>query len=575
MAFLSASDDFIKKSTTSVENKFISKYLPAMDAVAAKVYLYSLYLLQSGAQYTITDLAQSLGLTEDNVKDIFLGLEELELVSIISESPFEVKILEAENITGTPKKFKPEKYSDFTKNAQNILKGRMISTNEFREYFVLMEEYGFEQNALIMIINYCVNLRGDNIRSAYIKKVALSFADEGATTAKKVDEKLSAYTSSTPALISLFNAAGIKKQPDLDDDKLYKKWTNELGFDDKAIIAAAKQFKAKTCEKLDEAITELYKNRKFDVKEIEDYCKNKNSIYALTVDIAKNLGVYMQTSAPYVENYVNVWCNYGFAFDSLREISAYCFKQGKNSFEEMDAFVNKLYDEGIVAESAVTDYLEKQRADDKLIKELLTTCGLARKIIPWDRDSLARWRSWGFNDAMLFEAAKISSGKSNPTAYMNGVLSSWKTNEIFSTDQIPSSSTAPASSSKQAQSNEQDMRVEVERHYFDLRHKAEENAEKTLKRATADEVYGGIRKELNELSIKLAFAELRDKSEAEKISALIKELEERGDERLSELAISKDDFTPHYSCTVCNDTGYDKSGKPCTCMKKFISGLKI
>lgn len=572
MAFLSASDGFIKKSTTSIENKFISKYLPAIDAVAAKVYLYSLYLLQSGASYTLTDLAHSLELDEDKIKEYFVYLEELELVSIVSESPFEVKILEAENIAGTPKNFKPEKYSDFTKSAQSVLKGRMISTNEFREYFVLMEEYGFEQNALIMIINYCVNLHGDNIRAAYIKKVAKSFADDGATTAQKVDEKLSAYTSSTPALINLFNAAGIKKQPDLDDDKLYKKWTYELGFDDKAIVSAAKQFKAKNCEKLDEALAELYKNRKFDVKEIEDYCKNKNSVYALTVDIAKNLGVYMQTSAPYVENYVNVWCNYGFTLDSLREISAYCFKQGKNSFEEMDGFVCKLYDDGVVAESAVSDYLEKQRADDKLIKELLIACGLARKIIPWDRDSLTRWRSWGFADGMLFEAAKISSGKSNPTAYMNGVLSSWKTNGVFSPDQIPSASPAP---SKPAQNSERDMRVEVERHYYDLRHTAEEKAEKALKRATSDEVYGGIRKELNELSIKLAFAEIRNKSEADKISAIIKELEERGDERLSELAISKDDFTPHYSCKICNDTGYDKSGAPCKCMKKFISEMKI
>ena len=436
MAFLSASDGFIKKSTTSVENKFISKYLPAIDAVAAKVYLYSLFLLQSGASYMLTDLAHSLELDEDKVKEYFVYLEELELVSIVCENPFEVKILEAENVTGTPKKFKPEKYSDFTKNAQNALKGRMISTNEFREYFVLMEEYGFEQNALIMIINYCVNLHGDNIRAAYIKKVAKSFAEDGATTAKKVDEKLSAYTSSTPALINLFNAAGIKKQPDLDDDKLYKKWTNELGFEDKAIVAAAKHFKTKNCEKLDEALTELYKNRKLDAKEIEDYCKNKNSIYAATLEIARNLGVYMQTSAPYVENYVNIWCNYGFTFDTLREISAYCFKQGKNSFEDMDGFINNLYENGVVAESAVTEYLDKQRANDKLIKEILTVCGLQRKIIPWYRDSLARWRSWGFNNDMLFEAAKISSGKSNPTAYMNGILSSWKTSDVFSVEKI-------------------------------------------------------------------------------------------------------------------------------------------
>ena len=129
MAFISAADGFIKKSVTSVENKFISKYLPTMDPVAVKVYLYSLFLMQSGLQYELNDLAQSLSIDCEKLKEYYIYLEELELVSIVNRSPFEIKILEAENISGAPKKFKPEKDSDFTKNAQNVLKGRMISTN--------------------------------------------------------------------------------------------------------------------------------------------------------------------------------------------------------------------------------------------------------------------------------------------------------------------------------------------------------------------------------------------------------------------------------------------------------------
>ena len=183
-----------------------------------------------------------------------------------------------------------------------------------------------------MIINYCVNLKGDNIRVQYIKKVAKSFAEEGVTTVKKVDDKLSAYTSSTPALIKIFSAAGINRQPDFEDDKFYKKWTSELGFEDNAIIAASRHFKAKTPEKLDSALTELYKNKKFDIKEIEDYCKNKNSVNLATADIARTLGVYMQNSAPYVENYVNVWYDYGYSFECMKFIASFCFRHNLKSF---------------------------------------------------------------------------------------------------------------------------------------------------------------------------------------------------------------------------------------------------
>lgn len=570
MPLISVSDELSKKSFTSVENKFITKYMPVLEPMAVKVYLFALYIYQNGlTYYTIEDFAREINLTETEVRSYFEYLEEFELVSLLSEYPFEVKILDADNVFGSPKKLKPEKYADFSKNVQNVIKGRMISTNEYREYFLLLEEYGFEQNALIMIINYCVNLKGDNIRLQYIKKVAKSFAEDGAVTAKKVDERLSAYTSSTPALIRIFGAMGLKKQPDIDDDKLYKKWVNELGFEEPAIIAAAKLFKAKTTEKLDGVLTELYKNKKFDAKEIESYAENKTSIYNATLSIARELGVYIQTAAPYIENYVNVWCDYGYSFEALNKLAAYCFRNNKKSFEDMNDFIKTLYSDGTVTDDLVNQYIEKLDADDAFIKKLLSYCGLTRKLILWDRENLARWRGWNFPDEMLIEAAKLSAGKSNPVAYMNGVLSAWKSEGTFSPDKLkpaPSAVTKPADSRAD--------KAEIERHYYDLRHIAEDRAEQALNRAVADGVYGKIHKEINELSIDLAFAELKNENEAKRLSAKIRELEANGDKRLKELGLSKDDFVPSYSCKKCNDTGYDKNGRPCDCMKKFISTLK-
>lgn len=567
MPFISVSDGVAAKSFTHVENKFITKYMPELDPLAVKVYLFALYVYQCGQSYTLLDLSKALNISEEDAEGYFKYLEEFELVSITSETPFEIKILDAENVYGTPKKLNPEKYADFAKSVQNILKGRMISPSEFRDYFYLIEEYGFEQNALLMIINYCVNLKGDDIRAAYIKKVAKTFAQDGITTAAKVDEKLSSYTSSTPALVKLFAAAGFKGKPDVDDDKLYKKWVTELGFEDEGIAAAAKLYKAKNTAKLDEALEELFKNRKFDKKEIEDFCATKSSVYSLALDVAKSLGVYMQNSSPYVENYVSVWLNCGFTFDGIKKISAYCFKNGMNSFQDMDAFIKKLYDGGMVSDDSIAEYISEREKEDKILREILSACGLTRKIIPWDRESLARWRSWNFSDGMLFEAAKISSGKSNPLAYMNGVLSSWKSEGIMSEDKIDRKQDAPNAGGSREE------RAALERHYFSLRQAAELRAERILKTATADPEYGAISKKLNELSIKLAFAEIRDKNTAATLSSEIAELEKRADRRLKELNIDKADFTPKYSCGICNDTGYDKDGKPCKCMIEFLKTL--
>ena len=129
MPLISVSDNLAKKSFTSVENRFITKYLPVLEPNAIKIYLFSLYVYQNGlSSYSLEDFAKHLSITEDETKNYFEYLEEFELVSVISFSPFEVKILNADN------------------------------------------DYGFEQDALLMIITYCVNLKGDNIRFQYIKK---------------------------------------------------------------------------------------------------------------------------------------------------------------------------------------------------------------------------------------------------------------------------------------------------------------------------------------------------------------------------------------------------------------------
>ena len=567
MAFISAAAELTANGRTQIENKFITKYLPVLDARAVKVYLLALYACGSGLKnYTLEDFARKLEMSADEAANYFDYLEEFELVSVTSRSPFEVRVLSAENVTGSPKKLKPEKYSAFSSAVQSIITGRMISTNEFLEYFYLLDEYSFEQNALLMIINYCVNLKGNDIKAAYIKKVAKSFAEDGATTAARVEEKLSSYTSSTPALAKIFTALSINRRPDPDDSALYEKWTKELGFGDDAIICAARHFRARTAQKIDQALAELYKNRKFDPKEIEDYCRERNSLYSCARELAKALGVYMQDAAPYVENYVGAWRDRGFESDTLALIADYCFLQGMNSFEKMNDYVSSLYDEGVITQSAVTEKLERAAADDKLLKRILGRCGLTRRIIEHDRQCLKKWREWQFSDEMLFAAADAAAGKNNPVAYMNSVLSSWKSEGITSAGAIAPRNPADGGESK---------RAIIERHYYDLRAAAKARADRALAKAMKDPEYAETRKQLNSLSIKQAFAEVNDDRSAARISAQISELTARARARLNALGLKPDDFVPHYKCKLCNDTGYDAEGRQCECLQRFIKINKL
>lgn len=561
------SDEVINKSLTCINNKFINKYLPVLDPVAIKVYVYALYVSQNTKENCdASDFATKLNMSDDELINVFKYLEEFELIAILSLNPLKISILDCENYSGTPKKYKAEKYSTLARTIQTIISGRMISTTEFREYFNLIEEYSFEQDALIMIINYCVNLKGNDIRLQYIKKVAKNFAEDGDISSKRVEERLSNYSNSTAALIKIFTAISIKKQPDFDDDTLYKKWTKDMGFDDDGIIAAAKCFKVKSLEKIDGVISELYKNKKFDVKEIKDYCDNKNSIYAATIEIAKALGVYIQAPAPYVENYVNKWLDSGFSLDTIKTIAHFCFLNGKNSFDLMDDFVHNLYNKGEITQEAVNDYLSTENDKVLFIKQILNICGLTRKVIDADKKFLESWKSWNFSDAMIIEACKISAGKSNPLAYVNGILSSWKKDGVFTVDQINKTN----STSNNKTTPTFDKKAEIESHYAELRRIAEEKADKIFRTALNDEIYEKLYREINSLTIKLAFVELKDETKATVLKNEISKLESEANLRLKQLRINSEDFTPKYHCTKCNDTGYDKDGKRCDCFNELL-----
>jgi hypothetical protein len=115
MAFISMANDVANKSLTCLSNRFITKYLPVLDGDALKVYVIALNVAQGGQdKFEISDVANKLNLTEEEIIGYFKYLEEFELVAITSYDPFNAVILDCENVSGTPKKYKAEKYEIIT-----------------------------------------------------------------------------------------------------------------------------------------------------------------------------------------------------------------------------------------------------------------------------------------------------------------------------------------------------------------------------------------------------------------------------------------------------------------------------
>ena len=557
----SFSKDFSTSSFTNVESIFITEYLPIAEGDAVKVYLYGLFLCQHPEKdCSLFDIASHLKMTEQQVKDCFLFWEEFGLLSIVEKEPFSVQYQPVRSFMGAkPRKYKAEKYTDFTKSLQSLLPNRMISTNEYSEYFMLMETYFIKPEAMLMIVKYCTDRKGKDVSYRYISKVAKDFGNREINTIEKVEKELSSYIAQTGILEQILHALSLRRSPDIEDANLLKKWTGELSFDSENIIFAASKLKKASMEKLDSFLLELYSMKSFSKQEIAEFLDKKKAVYDLAIKINKALSIYVEVLDPVVDTYTKKWLSFGFEESALLFIASQCFKSGKNTLLDMDELIETLRNRGVITLSSVGDYFEQIKKTDEFISKLLLTVGLNRRPNPWDRENLNVWKSWNFSLDMILEAGKLASGKSSPIAYMNGILSNWKNNNVFSLESVQSSDNA-TDNSQEAYNREYERRRSI----------ALSRAQKNNEIAMAIDGFSDVYGRLNSIEKDLAFAEIaNDKSALESLEKEKKTLTEKGESLLKTKRLSFKDLSPIFACEKCNDTGYVGTHR-CDCFNKTV-----
>jgi len=276
----SYSKEFSNAGFTDVENAFINEYLPVSSGDAVKVYLYGLFICQNPKfDLSLAEFAKTLDMDEEKVLSCFNYWEEFGLVSVLSKTPLSVQYQPIRSsFSAKPKKIKAEKYTDFSKSLQALIPDRMISTNEYSEYFNIMETYSIKPEAMLMIVKYCVDRKGTDIGYRYVSKVSKDFGNRGINTIEKVERELASYILRTELIERILKAMSIRRQPDIEDSAYLKKWTQELNFEEENIVFAAKNLKKGSMSKLDEFLLELYSLKSFSKEEISEYMKNKKSI---------------------------------------------------------------------------------------------------------------------------------------------------------------------------------------------------------------------------------------------------------------------------------------------------------
>ncbi len=435
MAFCKYSIDMLANNSTAVDNIFINNYLPYADSNYVKVYLYGLYKCQdsNSRDNTLENFSNELNLSQEEIEKAFYYWQEQGLVQILNVIPFEVRYLPISDVLNNTKKYNAKKYESFNAQAQEILCGRMITPNEYREYYDIIERLHMEKEALLMIINYCVNVKGNNVGYAYITTIAKDWANQKITTAKQVEERLIEFENLQTGIEYLFKLMGLKRLPNIEERTLYQKWTQQ-GFDDEVLNYVAKKIKSKnkaSFQYMDNVLDKYYANKLFSVNEIELFEEEKAKSMQIARSLTKNLGLYYENLEPVVDNYIFNWINLGFSEKMLEEISNYCFKTNVRTLEGMNKVLEKFHKLGILTEKSLAEYFNEVLSVDKKIKELLENIGLSRNVNQFDRDKYKIWKEvWKLPEDVIDYACTLAVGKEQPMQYLSSVLSTFHDKNI-------------------------------------------------------------------------------------------------------------------------------------------------
>ena len=566
MSFSTFSKGFTANMFTSVENQFITKYLPQADGDAVKVYLYGLYLCQCAEEFDAVSTAKLLHIPPEKLVQIYDFWEECDLVHVLSRDPLFVEYLPVNAAIGKPKPVKAEKYAAFNRELYKLLQkaGKEFKPYEMQKILEFLETNPMEPQAFLLVAEYRMKKDGEKFSFSHLYNTAVKMCRELKFTLEQVEGEFADFNEHERDLSKIFNYLGINRKVQESDYEYLDKWLAH-GMESGAIFACAKNLKKGSLSTLDALVEELADKQIVKAKEAETYLAERDELTAIVFSVGKRLGVKVQNPRPYADEYAKKWLERGYDIPSLSLIASFCMKLSYG-FGEMDDLIDGLYRSGTVDGESVKAYCSARDKDFRLLQSLQTECGVLKKTQA-ALDMVATWKSWNFSDAMIKEAARRSANAAAPLPYINKLLSEWKREGVFAPASIPDSAPQKKSAYQSETAVAADIRGERERYYTLLREKAQDRAEKMRKKAEKNADFVKSESELKKCELALARAEAQGLDDVAALRINLKAIRAQRLKALQAVGITEEDLLPVYTCKKCSDTGFMADGRMCDCYR--------
>ena len=223
---------------TSVSNVFIDNHMPKARGEYVKVYLLGLKYSSSGEPGVSSEImARTLHLLETDVMNAWNywtdeGVINMTPIDEMGNFRIEFNILSdiqsSNNNINLLKELDNQSIKDMLQDIEKLL-GRPLSTKEMTMYLGWIDEYNFNPELILLLIQYCASKGKTDSR--YIEKVALSWFDLKVISVEDAQQFIKKHEDKWINIRKILNYLGMKDAEVMKPQEvILDKWLNTFNF---------------------------------------------------------------------------------------------------------------------------------------------------------------------------------------------------------------------------------------------------------------------------------------------------------------------------------------------------------
>ena len=426
---------------TAVENRFLLDYLPAAKGDQVKVYLWGLFACTwKGPDYTLEEMAADLDMPRTDIEAALRYWERRALVSRISDDPPVYRFYSpTQRQMAHPAELPVDmEYISFSECVYAAFGDRRkVKPAEIAQAWEWVQDVGLSQEAVLMLLQHCMALRGVQFSFKAAEKLAVAMKEAGVTGPEDAESYLLHSQAVHDGAKKVLSRMCKRRAPTEDELALYEKWTGQWGFELQAVLDACRETTA-AGEPSFKYLDGILKRQReeTDTRTGEGMAQKldqEREEREKAQEVFTHLGVKRWVPAA-VKTYRSMLETQ--PHEVLLLAADECFRRNKNKLDDLTALLEAWKNRGLTTAEAVREYLAKYRVANQALGELFEACGHSGRPTETDRKLYEKWKSWGYEGDLLACAAELArNAEGSKIAYLDKVLETWHDAGITSVEQ--------------------------------------------------------------------------------------------------------------------------------------------